>query len=111
MDVFELFVCAPSDALRLTWVRILGEVLVELVGGFSAYEGTGGWKSESGDVVFEAHTRMSAHCNGMSAREVLNLMAGTIRLYKDNCHQEVVLVHLNGEPMFLEEVPEAIPLG
>lgn len=111
MEVFELLVVAPTERQRLDWVNILGHALSMIVGGFSAYEGLGGWKTGLDGVKCEPHYRIIAYCRDMSAREVFSLMSRQISLYKDNCQQEVVLVVLNGEPIFMENIPETMMVG
>lgn len=111
MKLFEILVVADEQELAFTWVRILGDALTDLIGGFSVYQGYGGWKNGAGEVVFEPHFRVQAYCETMSAREVFNHLADTIRLYKENCQQETVLVLLDGKPVFLTEVPDAIALA
>ncbi|MHA2063229.1 MAG: hypothetical protein ACXABY_02490 [Candidatus Thorarchaeota archaeon] len=107
MEVFELLVVAPSEKQRQEWVDVIGHVLSQLVGGFSVYEGHGGWKGDGiAEVLYEPHTRIQAYCQDMSASEVLASISYTLGQYKDNCQQEVVLVVLNGEPLFLKEIPQ-----
>ena len=110
MELFELVVTAPSAEVRHAWVDVLCNALVELVGGVSTYEGQGGWKSETGVLFFEPHVRLQVYCKDMSARELFNFMSTHIRLCKDNCEQEAVLVVLDGEAFVFTEVPAFLPL-
>lgn len=107
MEVFEVLVCADEDYVRAEWARIIGHSLAELVGGFSVYPGQGGWVS-GGKLMHEPHFRLTAYCADMSAREVFNHLSETLRSYKENCRQDTILVVLDGEPYFFNEVPELI---
>lgn len=103
-----MVVTAPTDKLREAWVQILADVLTELVGGCSVYLGSGMWKNGDGHLVNEPHYKLQAWCGDIEAHEVYSLMAQTISKYKDNCAQEMVLVVLDGEPVFLTNVPSYI---
>lgn len=110
-EAFEILVVAPTEKQRRDWVNILGYTVSKITGGFSVYEGAGGWAGADGVTLYEPHTRLIAHCPAdVSARELFNLLSHTISLYKHNCQQEVVLVVLNGEALLLENIPENLDL-
>ncbi|MCK5308739.1 MAG: hypothetical protein KAJ73_09020 [Zetaproteobacteria bacterium] len=110
-ETFEILVVAPTEKQRRDWVNILGYTVSKITGGFSVYEGAGGWAGKNGVTLFEPHTRLIAYCpEDVCARELFNLMSHTISQYKYNCQQEVVLVVLNGEILMLENIPENLDL-
>jgi len=110
-EVFEILVVAPTEKQRRDWVNIIGHTVSKITGGFSVYEGAGGWAGEDGVTLYEPHTKLISYCPAdVSARELFNLLSHTISLYKHNCQQEVVFVKLNREVLLLENIPENLDL-
>lgn len=101
-ETFEVVVVHPSYHRRRYWAQRIGKKITDLVGGASLYDGTGLWKN--GDTVeFEPHILVKTYCNGMNASEVFSALSLLLKEYKVSTEQDVVLVVLNGEPMFLAE--------
>ena len=50
-------VIVPRPNLSASLQQQFESKLVEAFGGFSAYNGTGGWKDNNGDLHFETHVR------------------------------------------------------